>query len=95
MTKHRIIVDIKAGMAEPVTTSTVAVDGLEHWRCADGTLRPMATEGLFSGERFITTRWHDDQAAAYAEAAEELGRRSQQLAALRLVCLAGGEVTYA
>jgi len=95
MTKHRVIADIKSGTAEPVTADVVQVDGTAFYRSHDRSLRPLDGDSLHSGEKFVITGWHDDQAAAYAEAAEELGRRSQQLAALRMLCLAGREVNDA
>jgi len=92
MMKHRVIADIKAGTAEPVTADVVQVDGTDFYRAHDRSLRPVDADSLHSGEKFVITAWHDDQAAAYAEAADELGRRSQQLAALRMLCLPGQEV---
>ena len=94
MTKHRVICDITRGTAEPSTAEVVCLDGIDLYRAHDRSLRPVDAEGLHSGENFISSRWHDNQAAAYAEVAEELGRRSQQLAALRLLCLAGAEVAH-
>jgi hypothetical protein len=95
MNKYRVIADIPNGTAAPVAADVVQVDGTAFYRAHDRSLRPVDADRLHSGENFISSRWHDDQAAAFAEVAEELGRRSQQLAALRLVCLAGGEVTHA
>lgn len=95
MTKHRVICDIPRGTAEPTAADVVQVDGTAFYRAHDRSLRPVDADRLHSGENYISSRWHDDQADAYAEVAEELGRRSQQLAALRLVCLAGREVNDA
>ena len=95
MTKHRVIADIPNGTAQPVAADVVQVDGTAFYRAHDRTLRPVDTDILHSGEKYVISRWHDDQAAAYAEAADELGRRSQQLAALRMLCLAGQEVNHA
>lgn len=93
-TKHRVIADIPNGTAEPVVADVVQVDGTAFYRAHDRSLRPLESDSLHSGEKYVVSGWHDDQAAAYAEAAEELGRRSQQLAALRLICLAGQEVAH-
>jgi len=94
MTKHRVIADLSDGTARAVTADVVQVEGADFYRSHDRTLRPVDADTLHSGERYVISRWHDDQAAAFAEAAEELGRRSQHFAALRLVCLAGGEVAH-
>ncbi len=94
MTKHRVIADIPRGTATAVAADVIQVDGAAFYKSHDRSLRPLDAEGLHSGENFIITRWHDDQADAYVEAAEELGRRSQQLAALRMLCLAGQEVNH-
>ena len=95
MTKFRVIADIPRGTAEPVAADVVQIDGTAFYRSHDRSLRPVDTDRLHSGENYISSRWHDDRADAYAEVAEELGRRSQQLAALRLVCLSGQEVNHA
>ena len=94
MTKHRVIADIPNGTTKPVIADVVQVDGAAFYRAHDRSLRPVDADGLHSGENFISSRWHDDQATAYAEVAEELGRRSQQLAALRLLCLANAGVAH-
>ena len=94
MTKFRVIADIPKGTAVPVIADVVQVDGTAFCRSHDRSLRPVDADRLHSGENYISSRWHDDQAAAFAEVAEELGRRSQQLAALRRVCLAGQEVNH-
>ena len=95
MTKFRVIADIPKGTAVPVIADVVQVDGTAFYKAHDRSLRPVDSDGLHSGENYISSRWHDDQAAAYAEVADELGRRSQHLAALRLICLAGREVNHA
>jgi hypothetical protein len=95
MTKHRVIADIPNGTAEPTAADVVQVDGTAFCRAHDRSLRPVDADGLHSGEKYVISGWHDDQADAFAEVAEELGRRSQQLAALRLICLAGQEVNHA
>ena len=95
MTKFRVIADIPKGTAVPVIADVVQVDGTAFYKAHDRSLRPVDRDGLPSGENYISSRWHDDQAAAYAEVADELGRRSQHLAALRLICLAGREVNHA
>ena len=95
MTKFRVIADIPRGTAEPVAADVVQIDGTAFYRSHDRSLRPVDTDCLHSGEKYVISGWHDDQAAAYAEAAEELGRRSQQLAALRMLCLSGQEVNHA
>jgi hypothetical protein len=94
MTKHRVIADIPNGTAKPVAADVVQVDGTTFYRAHDRSLRPVDSDRLHSGENYISSRWHDDKADAFAEVAEELGRRSQQLAALRLLCLAGAEVAH-
>ena len=94
MTKTRVIADIPNGTAKPVIADVVQVDGAAFVKAHDRSLRPVDADRLHSGENYISSRWHDDQAAAYAEVAEELHRRSQQLAALRLLCLAGAEVAH-
>jgi hypothetical protein len=94
MTKFRVIADIPKGTAVPVIADVVQVDGTAFYRAHDRTLRPVDADSLHSGENFVISGWHDDQVSAYAEAAEELGRRSQQLAALRMLCLAGQEVKH-
>ena len=95
MTKFRVIADIHRGTAEPVAADVVQVDGTAFYKSHDRSLRPVDADCLHSGEKYVISGWHDDQAAAYAEAAEELGRRSQQLAALRMLCLSGQEVNHA
>jgi|LakMenEpi03Aug12_release.lakeMendotaPanAssembly.Ray.scaffolds.fasta_scaffold2412244_1 hypothetical protein len=94
MTKHRVLADIPNGTAQLVAAEVVQVDGTAFYKAHDRSLRPVDTDRLHSGENYISSRWHDDRADAYAEVAEELGRRSQQLAALRLICLAGQEVAH-
>jgi hypothetical protein len=94
MTKHRVIADIPNGTAKPVIADVVHVDGTTFVKAHDRSLRPVDSDRLHSGENYISSRWHDDQADAFAEVAEELGRRSQQLAALRMLCLTGQEVAH-
>jgi len=94
MTKHRVLADIPNGTAQLVAAEVVQVDGTAFYKAHDRSLRPVDADRLHSGENYISSRWHDDRADAYAEVAEELGRRSQQLAALRLICLAGQEVAH-
>ena len=94
MTTFRVICDIPRGTAEPMAADVVQVDGTAFYKSSDRSLRPVDSDGLHSGEKFVISGWHDDQANADAEAAEELGRRSQQLAALRMLCLAGQEVNH-
>jgi hypothetical protein len=94
MTKHRVIADIPNGTTKPVIADVVQVDGAAFVKAHDRSLRPVDADRLHSGENYISSRWHDDQADAFAEVAEELGRRSQQLAALRMLCLAGQEVNH-
>lgn len=94
MTKHRVIADIPNGTAKPVAADVVQVDGTTFYRAHDRSLRPVDSDRLHSGENFIISRWHDHQADAFAEAAEELARRSQQLVALRMLCLTGQEVAH-
>jgi hypothetical protein len=94
MTKHRVIADIPNGTAKPVAADVVQVDGTTFYRAHDRSLRPIDSDRLHSGENYISSRWHDDKADAFAEVAEELGRRSQQLAALRMLCLTGQEVAH-
>jgi hypothetical protein len=93
-TKYRIICDIPRGTAEPMVADVVQVDGTAFYKSHDRSLRPVDADSLHSGEKYVISGWHDGQAAAYAEVADELGRRSQQLAALRMLCLAGQEVTH-
>jgi len=93
-TKHRVIADIPNGTAEPMAADVVQVDGTAFYRSHDRSLRPVDADGLHSGEKYVISGWHDDRAVAFAEVAEELGRRSQQLAALRILCLAGAEVAH-
>lgn len=93
MNKHRIIVDLRNQTTKPQTVEAFELPtGGIYYRSHDDSLRSLAREGLFSGETYIVTAWHDDIGAAWAEAADELGRRVQALASIRLVCLAGQEV---
>jgi len=94
MPMFKVSVDIPAGTAKPVAADVVQVDGETFYRDHARCLRPVDSDRLHSGENFIISRWHDHQADAFAEAAEELARRSQQLAALRMLCLTGQEVAH-
>lgn len=92
VTMHRIFVDTVAGTVTPISAEVVRLAGKDYVQHADGSLRLVESERAWSGERYISTGWHDDQAAAYAEAADLLGRRAQAVAALRLTCLAAADV---
>lgn len=93
MKKHRITVDLKAGTATPTAVETIEVaPGDIYYRAWDDSLRRIDAEGVHRGDAWIATAWHDDAAAAWEEAADELSDRIQRLASLRLVCLAGREV---
>jgi hypothetical protein len=93
MQKHRITVDLKAGTAKPTTVETIEIaPGDIYYRAWDDSLRRIDGEGIHNGDAWIATAWHDDAGSAWAEAAEELTRRIQRLASIRIVCLAGQEV---
>lgn len=95
MTKHQVRVDLRDGKATANSVETIeVVPGHTYYRAWDGSLRPVAGASLHSGDGWIVTAFHDEPGAAWAEAAEELERRMQALAALRLVCLAGQEVVH-
>ena len=83
MQKHRITVDMHAGRVVPQTCELVeVVAGETHYRDGLGGFHPIESVRLYSGERFITTTLHDDQAAAMAEALAELRRRGERLLSL-------------
>lgn len=93
MMRHRVIVNIPAATVVPVTTEAIEIEpGRAYVRAHDGSLRPMDVDGFFSGDAHVSTGWHEDLPSAYAEAADELGRRAQALAALRLIVDAKKEV---
>jgi len=96
MTMHQVRVDLRDHRAKAHTVEAIEVpeQGL-FYRAYDGSLRPIDGDRLHSGDGWIVTPFHEDPAAAWAEAADELGRRAQALAAIRLVCVAGGEVAHA
>ena len=93
MKKHQITIDIEAGGITPMSVDPIEVSpGRFYYAAYDQSLRPIDGESLFCGERFIRTAWHDEPAAARAEAAEELARRAEQLARLHEACMSGQEV---
>ncbi len=95
MTKHQVRIDLRDGTAKAAAVEMIeAVPGQAFYRAWDGSLRPISGASLHSGDGWIVTTFHDEPGPAWAEAAEELHRRVQSLAALRLVCLAGGEVAH-
>jgi hypothetical protein len=95
MTKHQVRVDLRDGTASATSVDTIEVaPGHPYYRAYDESLRPIARDRLHSGETWIVTSWHDEESDAWAEAAAELDRRMQMLAAMRLVCLAGREVVH-
>lgn len=92
MKKHQVRVDLRDGTAAARSVETFeVVPGHRYYRAYDESLRSIALERLHSGDTWIVTAWHDREPDAWAEAAEELNRRAQALAAIRLVCLAGQE----
>jgi hypothetical protein len=95
MTKHQVRVDLRDGTAKAAAVEIMeVVPGQEFYRAWDGSLRPVEGASLHSGDGWIVTGFHDEPDTAWAEAAAELERRMQSLAALRLVCLAGREVVH-
>lgn len=83
MQKHRITVDLKAGTLWPQTCPVVEVIAGElHYRDGLGGFRRVDSAHLHSGEQFIISALHDDEAAATAEALVELRRRGEWLLSL-------------
>lgn len=94
MTMHRIYCDLIDGTITARSTEVFELDGQAFYREASGCLRPVATDTLFSGQRYVATGWHASQTAAYSEAADELSRRAQAVALLHLNCRAAAEVVH-
>jgi hypothetical protein len=93
MKKHRLIIDIPHGSITPLVAELIEVALGQFYYCDyDKNLRAIDRDSHFYDERFVRTGWHDEPAAARAEAAEELARRAEQLARLHEACMSGQEV---
>ena len=83
MQKHQITVDLKAGTLRPQTCTVVeVVAGELHYRDGFGGFQRVESAQLHSGDHFIITALHDDEAAALAQALTELRRRGERLLSL-------------
>lgn len=93
MHKHRLTVDISAGMIVPQSLEIVQlVPGELHFRQPTGDFSQVKEPCLLASDRYVWTGIHDTLAEAGAVAAAELRQRAERILDLAKQCdeLPGG-----
>jgi hypothetical protein len=85
--KHRLTVDIPAGIIRPDSVETVQlVPGELHFRQPAGDFAQVKDPFLLAGDRHVWTGLHDSLAETGAVAAAELRKRGEHLLDLAKQC---------
>jgi hypothetical protein len=87
-----MIVNVNTGELTPDKTEAIEFQGRAYARQYDGSLRPLDAYGVGRAGEYLSSAWHNRQADACLDVAEQLARRAEELVNIRAACLAKSEV---